>query len=256
MTKFEFRQVGLFFVLIILINVLSSFAQEKKVLQNEKQNAKATTKSEPSSVNSDEVSDETDYQFRRGDKEFNFELGYSPFEPTHFAGPKEYNTVGRKLGKINFRLGRVIGTKKNITYSYLFGFTPFVILPQNEVRNKKYISATETPNEPPTVRETSYGFGFTPINFRFAFFAKSRIKPFAQVGAGILITNKALPIPESRSLNFTGDFGGGLQIHQSAKKTWLFGYKYFHISNGDVTVKKFNPGFNANVFYIGFSFHN
>lgn len=32
--------------------------------------------------------------------------------------------------------------------------------------------------------------------------------------------------------------------------------KYFHISNGNVTVKKFNPGFNANIFYICFSFYN
>jgi hypothetical protein len=195
------------------------------------------------------------YRARRGAREYNFEVGIAPFDPTHFTGEKTYNTTGRKLGALNFRVGRVIGTPKSITVTYLFGFTPLVVARANEVRNPAYVSPTATPNVLPTKRETSYGFGATPANFRFTFFPGSRVKPFAQVGAGVLFFNKPMPIPESRRLQFTGDFGGGFIVHlMNPKQFMTFGYKYFHISNGNIGGKKWNPGYNANVFYIGFSF--
>ncbi|HEX8249995.1 MAG TPA: acyloxyacyl hydrolase [Pyrinomonadaceae bacterium] len=195
------------------------------------------------------------YRARRGAVEYNFEVGIAPFDPTHFTGEKTYNTTGRKLGTLNFRLGRVIGTPKSITVTYLFGFTPLVVARANEVRNPAYISPLATPGVPKTKRETSFGFGATPANFRFTFFPGSRVKPFAQVGAGVLYFNKPMPIPESRRLQFTGDFGGGFIVHLTNPKHFMiFGYKYFHISNGNIGGKKWNPGYNANVFYIGFSF--
>jgi hypothetical protein len=194
------------------------------------------------------------YRARRGAREYSFEVGIAPFDPTHFTGEKTYNTTGRKLGTLNFRIGRVIGTPKSITVTYLLGFTPLVVARANEVRNPAYVSPTVTPNVPRTKRETSYGFGMTPANFRFTFFPGSRVKPFAQVGAGVLFFNKSLPIPESRRFQFTGDFGGGFIVHlANPKQFMIFGYKYFHISNGNIGGKKWNPGYNANLFYIGFS---
>jgi hypothetical protein len=195
------------------------------------------------------------YKHRRGAIEYNFEAGISPFDPTHFTGEKTYNTTGRKLGSLNFRVGRVIGTAKGVTVTYLFGFTPLAVARANEVRNPEYISPTATPNAPKTKRETTYGVGATPANFRFTFLPNNRFKLFAQAGAGVLYFNKPLPIPESRRFQFTGDFGGGFIVHLTNPKQFMtFGYKYFHISNGNIGGKKWNPGYNANVFYIGFSF--
>lgn len=205
------------------------------------------------SVSAQETAAPEDYKLRRGAREYNFEIGYSPFEPTHFTGEKEYNTAGRKLGTANIRFGRVVGTSKGVTFQYLFGVTPLVVSLKNEVLNKRFVSPTATPNEPRTRRETSYGAGVAPVNFRFSFLPKSRIKPYAQAGAGILIFNKSMPLPESRKLQFTGEFGGGIQIHKSKNKVFTLGYRYFHISNGNFTEKKFNVGYNANVFYIGYS---
>ena len=209
-------------------------------------------KSNRKSSSEDEKS--ANYRFLRGEKEWQFEFGYSPFEPTHFAGPKEYNTAGRKLGMVNFRWGRVIGTNKGITYQYMLGFTPFLFFLKNEVKNKAYISPTETSYVAPTKRETSYGFAVQPANFRFIFFPSSRVKPFAQVGVGFLVTNKAVPLPKSRNFQFTGDFGGGLIIHTSRKRALTLSYRYFHISNANLSGKEHNVGFNANVFAIGYSF--
>ncbi|HXH70020.1 MAG TPA: acyloxyacyl hydrolase [Pyrinomonadaceae bacterium] len=70
----------------------------------------------------------------------------------------------------------------------------------------------------------------------------------------MLFTNKAIPVPRSKPFNLTGDFGGGLMYMLSAKRAVNFGYKYFHISNGNIGGKINNPGFNANVFYVNYSF--
>jgi hypothetical protein len=192
------------------------------------------------------------YKLRRGEKQINFEFGYSPFEPTHFTGDKEYNTAGRKLGIAAFRWGRVIGTVKGVSYEYMFEANPFAVSLKNEVENPAYISPTETPNIAPTKRETSYGVGITPVVFRFYFLPKSRVKPFAQIGAGILITNKPMPLPKTTWYNFMGYWGGGLLIHTKRSQAVTLAYRYLHISNANVT--NFNPGYNANIFSVGYSF--
>jgi hypothetical protein len=195
-----------------------------------------------------------DWKLRRGDKSFTVEYGISPLNPSNFAGPKEFDVYGRDLHLFTFRFGRIIGTKKNVSYEYMFGATPLFIFRANEVVNKDYISPTVTPNIAPTKRETSYGTGFQPVNFKFMFFAKNRLKPYIHLGAGIMVTNKAVPVPRSTLFQLTGDWGGGLTYMLTKKRAVSLGYKYFHISNGNINGKINNPGFNANVFYINYSF--
>lgn len=192
------------------------------------------------------------YKLRRGEKEWNFEFGYSPFEPTHFTGEKEYNTSGRKLGLAVFRWGRVVGTKGPITWEYMFEAAPFAISLKNEVTNPAYVSETATPNESPTKRETSYGFGLTPAAFRLYFFPKSRTKPYLQFGMGFLITNKPMPLPETSWFNFTPYWGGGVMYQIKRDRAITLSYRYLHISNASLT--RINPGYNANVFALGYSF--
>jgi hypothetical protein len=191
------------------------------------------------------------YKLQRGEKEWNFEFGYSPFEPTHFTGEKVYNTAGRKLGLAVFRWGRVIGTAKGVTWQYLFEAVPLIISLKNEVTNPYYISPAATPNEYPTKRETSYGVGLTPVSFRFYFLPKSRIKPFTQIGAGFIFMNKPMPQPDTMRLNFAGYWGGGVMYQIKRDRAITLTYRYLHISNANVA---YNPGYNANVFALGYSF--
>jgi opacity protein-like surface antigen len=195
-----------------------------------------------------------DYTLHRGDKEISIEYGVSPFNPSNFAGPKEFDVYGRDLHLVTVRFGRVIGTKKNVSYEYMFGVTPLAAFSKNEVHNDRYISATATPNEPKTIRKTTYAVAIQPVNFKFMFLAKKRLKPYVQVGAGLLYAQKPVPVPYSKRFNFTGDFGGGFMYMLSENRTINLGYKYFHISNGNIGGKINNPGFNANVFYLNYSF--
>jgi hypothetical protein len=227
-------------------------------LAQEVNREKATAFNESAVVKTAATKEKTElgepYKLRRGDKEIAAEHGISPFNPSNFAGPKEFDVYGRDLHLFSFRFSRVIGTKKNVSYQYMFGVTPLAVFTKNEVVNPDYISPTATPNVAPTKRETTYGTGFQPVNFKFIFLAKNRLKPYAQVGAGILVTNKAAPVPRSTLFQFTGDFGGGLMYMLSPKKAVSLGYKYFHISNGNINGKINNPGFNANVFYLNYSY--
>lgn len=193
------------------------------------------------------------YKLRRGEKELAMEIGSSPFNPSNFTGPKEYDVYGRDYYNPNLRFGRVIGTKGAVTYQYFFSLTPLAVFTKNEVKNPAFISEKATPHTPKTKRETTYGVGVQPLNFRFFFLPEKRWKPYVQVGAGILLTNKAVPVPRSQPFNLTGDFGGGLFYFTSRKRAVSVGYRYFHISNGNVGGKINNPGYNANIFSISYS---
>ncbi len=244
--------VSCFYVIIaFLIFTIPSLAQ--KIIKDE---TPASSESIGVQASGSGENSETrdDYKLRRGDKDFQFEVGISPFNPSNFAGPKEFDVYGRHLYMGTLRFGRVVGTKRNVSYEYLLGVTPLAVFEKNEVVNTAYLSPTATPNIAPTKRETTYGIGFQPINFKFIFLAKNRLKPYALTGAGIMVTNKAVPVPRSTLFQLTGEFGGGLMYMLSPKKAIDFGYKYFHISNGNINGKINNPGFNANVFYINYSF--
>lgn len=195
------------------------------------------------------------YRLPRGKKEIEIITGFAPTQPTFFSGNKEYSTDGRKFGMLSIRWTRTFGTHKGITYQYYFETTPLAFAFNNEAKNPKFISKTETPKEPEKIKRTSVGVGVQPLNFRFIFKPNSRIKPFVQVGAGMIFFNRKMPVTESTFYNFTGDFGGGVYYNlnsENRQKALVIGYRYFHISNFNTS--KFNPGYNANIFYFGYSF--
>ena len=198
---------------------------------------------------------EDSYKLQRGAKNIEIVPGFAPMQPVFFSGRKEYNTTGRRFSAVNVRWTRTIGTRRGVTYQYFFELTPFAVAFNNEAKNPNFVSEKETPGESPTIRKTAYGFGFQPANFRFIFRPRKRVKPFVQVGVGMIFFNKKMPVPEATSYNFTGDFGGGLYIvtdREGGSKAITLGYRYFHISNFNTS--SFNPGYNANLFSLGYSF--
>lgn len=238
-----------FLLLLCTVFVFSANAQNSI---SDSENKPTETENEPPKiVEKKKIS----YRLPRGKREFEIVSGFAPTQPTFFSGNKEYDTDGRKLGMFNIRWTRTFGTRKGVTYQYFFEVTPLAIAVNNEAKNPKYISETQTPKEPKKIKTTSYGAGFQPINFRFIFRPTSRIKPFVQIGAGMIFFNKKMPVTESTFYNFTGDFGGGFYYtldRERQQKALVFGYRYFHISNFNTS--KFNPGYNANIFYLGYSF--
>ena len=196
--------------------------------------------------------DQTDtWKLERGTKELNVEVGFAPTRPTNF-NEREFDTAGRKFALLSVRWGRIIGTPKNITYEYQIEVAPVALAIKNEVANPAFQTVAATPNVAPTVRETTYGFAVSPIGFRFLFRPDKRLKPFVGLHAGFIFFRKPVPLPQSLSYDFTGDFGGGIQYQFEKNKAVSFGYRYYHISN--MNIGTINPGYKAQIFYIGYSF--
>lgn len=206
----------------------------------------------PAAVAIDEPAEAESWKLKRGAKEIGFEIGFAPMQPTFFSGAKEYDTDGRKFATASIRFGRVIGTHKGVTYEYLFEAIPIALAIKNEVKNPAFVSDEETPNEPYTIRENTYGFAVMPAGFRFIFMPKRRLKPYVQTAAGSIFTKKPIPVPESPAYNFAGAASVGLMYSVKKRQTINFGYRYFHISN--MNIGEMNPGYNASIFYIGYSF--
>ena len=192
-----------------------------------------------------------DWKLERGSKEFALEFGYAPTQPTFLSGREEYDTRGRRFALASFRWGRVIGTTKGITFEYLLEAMPVTFAIKNEVTKPGYKPDDKSGKASYTVRENTYGAAIHPAGFRFVFLPKRRIKPYIQTSAGFIFTKKPVPVPQSPTYNFSGDFGGGLLYSLDKRNTVNFGYRYFHISN--MNIGEINPGYNANVFYIGYS---
>ena len=218
-------KLGYFFLLAIFLVALKAPAQESKEKEN--------------------------WKLQRGSKEWALEFGYAPMQPTFLSGREEYDTNGRKFLLGSFRWGRVIGTAKGVTYEYLFEAVPIATAIRNEVVDPGYTRGARAGSSSYTVRENTYGAAIHPAGFRFVFLPEKRLKPYLQTSAGFIFTSKPIPIPESPNYNFSGDFGGGLMYSLDRNRTINFGYRYFHISN--MNIGEINPGYNANIFYIGYS---
>jgi hypothetical protein len=189
------------------------------------------------------------WKIPRGSIEYGAEVGFAPNIATWLTGEKEWDTSRHKHLAASVRWGRILGSKGNVTFSYAAEFIPLSLAIDNEVVNENFTSGSTT--QSPTKRETTYGFVINPINFRFIFFPKYRLRPFVGSALGGSYHLKNVPIPSGTKWNLMTDFQIGGQYMLSEKKAIQFGYRYFHLSN--VYLSDFNPGYNVNMFFIGYS---
>jgi hypothetical protein len=93
--------------------------------------------------------------------------------------------------------------------------------------------------------------GVSPIGFQVSFRRTKNVQPFIGTSGGFIYFVKAVPDSNGARFNFTADFGGGLQVFNSLHRAITIGYKYHHLSNDNRELA--NPGFDANLLYVGFS---
>jgi len=165
------------------------------------------------------------------------------------SGPKVWDISGHRQQLGSLRWGRILGTKGIVTFSWAFEFIPLSLAIGNEVTNKNYTPGSTT--QSPTKRETTYGFTINPASFRFIFFPKFRLRPFIGSGIGPSYHFKSIPIASGTKWNLMIDFQIGGQYMLSEKKAIQFGYRYFHLSN--LYLAAYNPGYNTNVYFVGYS---
>jgi hypothetical protein len=158
-------------------------------------------------------------------------------------------TEETRFGLVAFRYARVLARGDNLLLKYTLDAIPAAVLS---------FPVTELVEAPPPFavvarkeRRNVTGAGLSPVGFQLNFRRRERVQPFAQGSGGFLYFGERVPDARGAQFNFTADFGGGVQWKTGARRAWTVGYRYHHVSNGyraDV-----NPGFDSNLFYVGFS---
>ncbi|HEX8187589.1 MAG TPA: acyloxyacyl hydrolase, partial [Pyrinomonadaceae bacterium] len=178
------------------------------------------------------------YGMERAANEFGVWGGGSFSSPTAVG-----KTEGVRLGLVAFRYARVVARGDNLALKYTLDAVPVAAM-----SFPSFETAAGVTRE---VRKTITGAGLSPVGFQLNFRRRERVQPFAQASGGFLYFGERVPDVRGAQFNFTGDFGGGVQWKTGARRAWTVGYRYHHVSNGyraDV-----NPGFDSNLFYVGFS---
>ena len=193
------------------------------------------------------------YGLERGQNEFGVWGGVSLFNSPTLIGTEEDS----RFGLAAVRYARVLVAGRGVALKYTVDAVPLALLSYERFRF--------VPTTSPSVfrlerdRKTVYGAGLAPIGLQLNFRRRQRVQPFAQGSLGFLYFRE--PVPDERSaiepnrrgahFNFTADFGGGVQLLTAARRAYTFGYKYHHLSNWNRA--PFNPGFDAHLFYVGYS---
>ena len=152
-------------------------------------------------------------------------------------------TEGTRFGLLGFRYARVLARGESLALKYTLDAVPLAAL--------SFPALEPEPGGLRRVRRTITGAGLSPVGFQLNFRRRERVQPFAQGSGGFLYFGERVPDVRGAQFNFTADFGGGVQWKTGARRAWTIGYRYHHVSNGyraDV-----NPGFDSNLFYVGFS---
>lgn len=96
----------------------------------------------------------------------------------------------------------------------------------------------------------TYGFGVTPLVWRWNFEPNGKLAPYAELAGGALWTKDPVPIRTTTS-NFTAHAGAGIRIFIRQREAVIIAYRLHHISNGNRLDR--NPGVNAHVIQFGWA---
>ena len=179
------------------------------------------------------------YSLQKGMNELGVWAGGSFDSPTVIGTAED-----RKYFTLGLRYGRIFGASKRVAYEYTVDVVPVAVVFQ-----PAFAQAVNRSHQ-----ASVYGAGLSPIGFKVNFNRQGRVKPFVSSSGGFLYFKRPVPvdIPLATKFNFTFDVGGGVQIPIHTRRAIMLGYKFHHISNGGRS--QINPGLDANLIYVGFSF--
>jgi len=99
-----------------------------------------------------------------------------------------------------------------------------------------------------------YGASIKPIILRWNFTSNRRVIPYFHFAGGVLFTTSDVPPPNTSSVNFTPQLGGGIHWFVRPERSIDFGVDLVHHSNA--SLGDHNPGYNASIFFsVGYSWY-
>jgi hypothetical protein len=105
----------------------------------------------------------------------------------------------------------------------------------------------------PNGREYTYGGG-SGVGLQFTRRVASRWQPFFDVDGGFLAFPHDVPLPNTRRVNMTFDFGPGLTIPLRGNTAMRTGISLYHFSDGNTAPR--NPAFDGVLVYVAYTWRN
>jgi hypothetical protein len=96
-----------------------------------------------------------------------------------------------------------------------------------------------------------WGVGLTPLFLRWNFTGTSRVKPYVEAAAGLMLIDWETPGLGRGTMNFNEQIGFGVRIGATPRRSVMLGYRYQHISNGSPDLP--SPGVETHLVYAGLS---
>jgi len=101
-----------------------------------------------------------------------------------------------------------------------------------------------------TQGSTVHGIAISPLLTKWNFAPGSRVRPYIELGNGLVFTSQRVP-PGASTFNFSTQAAFGLQVFRRENQAFSLGIRYEHISNAGL--EPLNPGINSIQFRAGFS---
>lgn len=101
-------------------------------------------------------------------------------------------------------------------------------------------------------RQVQYGAGISPIGVRLLWRKNKALQPYLIGKGGILYFENRVLSPLATRLNFSAQFGGGVEERFTSRLALRLGYSDFHFSNGDIVAR--NPGIDMMYVNAGLSY--
>jgi len=99
-----------------------------------------------------------------------------------------------------------------------------------------------------------YGASIKPFLVQWNFTKPQRLIPYLHIAGGVLFTTSDIPPPNTSSINFTPQIGGGVHWFHRPDRSIDFSLDVVHHSNA--SLGDHNPGYNASVFFtVGYSWY-
>ena len=105
----------------------------------------------------------------------------------------------------------------------------------------------------PSGRQYTYGGGFS-VGLQFAPRVAWHWQPFFDVDGGFVCFPHDVPLPNTRRLNMTLDFGPGVMVPLRGNNAMRTGVWLFHFSDGNTAPR--NPAFDGIMVYVSFTYRN
>ncbi len=184
---------------------------------------------------------------------------FSVWSGVSFESPGWWGAVrGREFFILGVRWRHTMARSPTVSLAYTFDMIPLAMVTKTPARTRGPCCTFPLIRPPhgglPAEQERiepgiAYGFGVAPLGFQLELFRENPVYLVVGLAGGAIWFDREMPDLQTRRMNFSVELGASLRYPIKDHWELTVGYKFHHLSNGGTGT--FNPGLDANVFYLG-----